>query len=79
VLYNTYTPLLTYNHAKGEAGTDIVAGLAKGLPEVSADSKTYKLTLRPNMKYSDGTPIKASDFSSAIKRLFKVDSGGSVF
>ncbi|MEE6166393.1 MULTISPECIES: ABC transporter substrate-binding protein [unclassified Mycolicibacterium] len=79
VLYNTYTPLLTYKHAKGEAGTDIVPGLAKATPEVSADGKTYKLTLRPNMKYSDGTPIKASDFTYAIKRLFKTDSGGSVF
>ncbi|MHC9291306.1 ABC transporter substrate-binding protein [Mycobacterium sp. LTG2003] len=79
VLYNTYTPLLTYKHAKGEEGTQVVPGLAKSLPEVSPDGKTYKLTLRPNMKYSDGTPIKASDFTYAIQRLFKADSGGSVF
>ena len=31
------------------------------------------------MKYSDGTPIKASDFTYAIQRLFKTDSGGLVF
>ncbi len=79
VLYNVYTPLLTYKHAKEEAGTEVVPGLAKAMPEVSADGKTYKLTLRPNMKYSDGTPIKASDFTYAIQRLFKADSGGSVF
>ncbi|WP_167107360.1 ABC transporter substrate-binding protein [Mycobacterium sp. DL592] len=79
VLWNTYTPLLTYKHQKGEPGTDVVPGLAKDMPEISADGKTYKLTLRPNMKYSDGTPIKASDFTYAIKRLFKADSGGSVF
>ncbi|MGV0991337.1 MAG: ABC transporter substrate-binding protein [Mycobacterium sp.] len=79
VLWNTYTPLLTYRHAKGEAGTDVVPGLAKDMPEISPDGMTYKLTLRPNMKYSDGTPIKASDFTYAIKRLFKANSGGSVF
>jgi peptide/nickel transport system substrate-binding protein len=79
VTYNTWTPLLTYKHEKGEAGTAVVPGLATGMPEVSADGKTYKLTLRPNMKYSDGTPIKASDFTYAIQRLFKTDSGGSVF
>jgi peptide/nickel transport system substrate-binding protein len=79
VLYNTYVPLLTYKHAKGEEGTEVVPGLAKDMPEVSADGKSYKLTLRPNMKYSDGTPIKASDFTYAIQRLFKTDSGGSVF
>ncbi len=79
VMYNTYTPLLTYKHAKGDPGTEVVPGLAKDMPEVSPDGKTYKLTLRPNMKYSDGTPIKASDFTYAIQRLFKADSGGSVF
>ncbi|MBJ7464896.1 MAG: ABC transporter substrate-binding protein [Mycolicibacterium sp.] len=79
VLYNTYTPLLTYKHAKGEEGTAVVPGLAEGMPEISPDGKTYKLKLRQGMKYSDGTPIKASDFTYAIQRLFKADSGGSVF
>ncbi len=79
VLYNTYTPLLTYRHEKGNAGTEVVAGLAEDMPVVSPDGKTYKLKLRPNMQYSDGTPIKASDFTYAIQRLFKADSGGSVF
>ncbi|MDT5194454.1 MAG: peptide/nickel transport system substrate-binding protein, partial [Mycobacterium sp.] len=78
-LYNVYTPLLTYKHAKDDAGAEIVPGLAKDMPQVSQDGKTYKLTLRSNMKYSDGTPIKASDFTYAIQRLFKADSGGSVF
>jgi peptide/nickel transport system substrate-binding protein len=79
VLYNVYTPLLTYKHAKGEEGTQVVPGLAKDMPQISPDGKTYKLALRPNMKYSDGTPIKASDFTYAIQRLFKANSGGSVF
>lgn len=79
IMYNTYTPLLTYRHAKGEDGTEVVPGLAKDMPEVSPDGKTYKLALRSGMKYSDGTPIKASDFTYAIQRLFKADSGGSVF
>ena len=79
VLWNTYVPLLTYRHQKGDPGTDVVPGLAKDMPEISPDGKTYKLTLRPNMKYSDGSPIKAGDFAFAIKRLFKANSGGSVF
>ena len=79
VAFNTWTPLLTYKHEKGAAGAEVVPGLATAMPEVSADGRTYKLTLRPNMKYSDGTPIKASDFTYAIQRLFKADSGGSVF
>jgi peptide/nickel transport system substrate-binding protein len=79
VLWNVYTPLLTYRHARGDAGTELVPGLAERLPEISDDGKIYKLKLRPGMQYSDGTPIKASDFTYAIQRLFKADSGGSVF
>src|SRR3954465_15488072 len=79
VLWNVYTPLLTYKHAKGKEGTQIVPALAEKMPDISPDGKTYKLKLRPNMKYSDGTPIKASDFAYGIQRLFKTDSGGSVF
>jgi peptide/nickel transport system substrate-binding protein len=79
VLWNVYTPLLTYKHAKGTEGTQVVPALAEKMPDISPDGKTYKLKLRPNMKYSDGTPIKASDFAYAIQRLFKADSGGSVF
>ena len=65
VLWNVYTPLLTYKHAKGKDGTQVVPALAENMPEISPDGKTYKLKLRPNMKYSDGTPIKASDFAYA--------------
>ena len=78
-LYNVYVPLLTYKHAKGEDGTEVVPGLAQDMPQISPDGLTYKLKLRSNMKYSDGTPIKASDFTYAIQRLFKANSGGSVF
>lgn len=79
VLWNVYTPLLTYKHHKGAPGTEVVPALAEDMPTISADSKTYAMTLRANMNYSDGTPIKASDFTYAIKRLFDTNSGGSVF
>src|SRR3954471_7000780 len=79
VLWNVYTPLLTYKHAKGKEGTQVVPALAEAMPDISPDGMTYKLKLRSGMKYSDGTPIKASDFAYGIQRLFKTDSGGSVF
>jgi peptide/nickel transport system substrate-binding protein len=79
VLWNVYVPLLTYKHVEGDEGTQVVPGLAESMPEISPDGKTYTLTLRQGMKYSDGTPIKASDFRFAIERLFDTDSGGSPF
>src|SRR5215216_4118319 len=62
-LWLVYTPLLTYSRT-GDAEKDslLIPGLAKALPEISADGKTYKLTLRSGLKYSDGTPVKANDF-----------------
>ena len=39
VLYNVYTPLLTYKHARGEEGTAVVPGLAEGMPKISSGDK----------------------------------------
>jgi peptide/nickel transport system substrate-binding protein len=78
-MYNTYIPLLTYKHAGGAEGSEVIPGLAKDMPEISKDEKTYTLVLRPGLKYSDGTPVKASDFTYAVERLFKTNSGGSPF
>jgi peptide/nickel transport system substrate-binding protein/oligopeptide transport system substrate-binding protein len=36
--------------------------------EVSGDGLTYTFHLRPNLKWSDGTPITASDFAYSINR-----------
>jgi peptide/nickel transport system substrate-binding protein len=78
-MYNTYLPLLTYAHASGAAGSKVVPGLAESLPKISNGGKTYTLTLRKGLKYSDGTPVKASDFPYTVERMFKLNSGGSPF
>jgi len=78
-MYNTYIPLLTYAHDNGDAGSKVIPGLAKDLPKITDGEKTYTLFLRPGLKYSDGTPVKASDFTYAVERAFKTNSGGSPF
>lgn len=77
--WNTYIPLLTYAHESGQAGSKVIPGLAKALPEISSDGKTYTLTLRKGLRYSDGTPVKASDFPYSVERLFKLNSSGSPY
>jgi peptide/nickel transport system substrate-binding protein len=77
--YNTYIPLLTFAHAAGSAGTKVIPGLATALPKITNGGKTYTFTLRKGLKFSDGTPVVASDFQTTVQRLFKVDSGGSPF
>lgn len=78
-LYNTYLPLLTYAHANGEAGTKVIPALAESLPKISKDGKTYTLTMRKGLEYSDGTPVKASDFPASIERMIKLDAYGVPF
>ncbi len=74
-----YLPLLTYKYAEGEEGSDVVPALAKDLPEISNGGKTYTLFLRPGLKYSDGTPVKASDFAFSVERMIELNSPGSPF
>ena len=78
-MYDTYIPLLSYAHENGAAGSKVVPGLAESMPKIANGGKTYTLTLRKGLKYSDGTPVKASDFTSTIERLFEINSPGSPF
>jgi len=79
IMWNVYLPLIGYKHVNGPDGATIVPYLAKALPKISSDGKTYTLTLRKGLKYSDGTAVKASDFRATIERDFKVDSPGVGF
>ena len=79
IMWNVYLGLLTYKHVDGPEGAELIPGLAEDLPEISEDGLTYSFTLRENLKYSDGAPVKASDFPATIKRLFLIDSPGVGF
>lgn len=78
-LWLVYTPLLSYRHAEGEDGSELVPGLAESLPEISDDGLTYTLTLREGLEYSDGTPVRAGDFEHTLKRVLNLDSPGASF
>jgi peptide/nickel transport system substrate-binding protein len=79
IMWNVYLPLLGYKHVNGPDGATILPYLAEALPTVSSDGKTYTMTLRKGIKYSNGATVKASDFRSTIERDFKVDSPGVGF
>ncbi len=80
VLWNVYTPLLTYKHAKGDAGTEVVPGLAKDMPEISAGRQDLQAhaaaeheVLRRHADQGLGLHLRASSGCS------RPNSGGSVF
>jgi peptide/nickel transport system substrate-binding protein len=79
VMWNVYLPLLGYRHVSGTAGAKIVPYLATSLPHISRDGRTYSLTLRSGLRYSNGTRVKASDFKQTIERDIVLDSAGAPF
>jgi peptide/nickel transport system substrate-binding protein len=72
-----YTGLVTYAHKSGAAGGQLIPGLADALPQPSADGKTYTATLRKGLTFSDGKPVKASDFAYTVERALRIPWGGS--
>jgi peptide/nickel transport system substrate-binding protein len=78
-LWLVYTPPVAYKHAEGKEGTELIPGVAEELPKISEDGKTVTFTMRKGVKFSDGTPLKASDFEHTIKRVLNLESGASPF
>ncbi|MBN9621655.1 MAG: ABC transporter substrate-binding protein [Actinobacteria bacterium] len=78
-MYSTYIPLLTYAHANGAAGGKVIPGLAEAMPKVTDNGKTYALKLLKGLKYSNGEPVRASDFLHSLERVYILNSSGSPF
>jgi peptide/nickel transport system substrate-binding protein len=76
---NIYEGLIGQKHASGAAAADVVPVLAESLPTVTAGGKNYKFTLRKGIMYSNGKPLKASDFPATIVRDFNMNSPGIGF
>ena len=64
--------LVAFNQASGLAGTQLVPDLAVSLPAPTDGGRTYTFRLRPNIRYSTGRLMKASDFRSTFERDFEL-------
>jgi peptide/nickel transport system substrate-binding protein len=63
----------------GVGCTKIIPAIAEALPKSNSDGTDLKFTLRKGLKFSNGEPIKASDFKNSIIRDFKLNSPGIGF
>jgi len=47
------------------------AGLAEAIPEPSEDGRSWRLRLRPGLRFHDGSPITAEAVASSLARLLR--------
>ncbi len=63
-----YTGLVTYRHARGVVGTELIPGVATALPKITDGGRLYTVTLRHGMRFSDGRRLRASDVVATFQR-----------
>jgi YVTN family beta-propeller protein len=66
-----YDGLVAYRRVEGAAGATLVGALATTAPEPSADGLTYVFSLRPGVRYSDGRPVRPTDFRASVERFLQ--------
>jgi oligopeptide transport system substrate-binding protein len=64
---------------KLDKDNNAVPEMAAGMPQISADGKTYTIKLKPGLKWSDGQPLTAKDFAAGAVRTCDPDNAGEYF
>src|ERR671928_579630 len=67
-----YTTLVTYKDSPTSQTGNLIPSVAQSMPKYSNGNKTLTLTVRKGLKYSDGEPVKASDFKHSVMRTLKL-------
>jgi peptide/nickel transport system substrate-binding protein len=75
----SYLGLYTFAHASGTAGEKVIPAIATALPKITDGGKTYTMSIRKGLKYSNGAPLKASDFTFGIDRALKLGWSAASF
>ncbi|MDP9256602.1 MAG: ABC transporter substrate-binding protein [Actinomycetota bacterium] len=68
----TQDGLTAFRKSAGPAANSVVADLAVKLPRTSDGGRTWTLTLRRGISYSNGAPVRPADVRFTFERLFKV-------
>ena len=68
--------LVGYPRVGGIIGSQLIPALATAVPKPTDGGLTYSFRLRPGIRYSDGSPLHASDFALGIEHVFQVYDNG---
>jgi len=67
-----YDTLVGYKRVGGVDGSTLVPDLAVSIPTPTNGGLTYTFKLRPGIRYSDGSAVRAADIRHSWERVFKV-------
>jgi len=70
-----YDGLVTFRPVGGVAGLTLVPDLATRIPRATDGGRTYAFTLRKGIRYSNGSPVQASDFRRSVERALVLPNG----
>jgi len=74
-----YDGLTAFKRVSGPEGNELVPNLAEEIRAPTDNGTTYTFTLRPGLKYSDGTPVRASDVRATYERILLNEQYGAGF
>lgn len=79
ILVGVHRRLLEYVPAEEPEGYTLTPDLAEAMPEISADGKQYRLTVRRGVRFAPpvNREVEARDFATGIERVLKAGSGGT--
>jgi peptide/nickel transport system substrate-binding protein len=69
IAFVTCTPLLTYADQPGEGGRTIIPGLARELPTVGKDGRSFTFALKAHVEFADGATVTPADVKATFERL----------
>jgi ABC-type oligopeptide transport system substrate-binding subunit len=78
VVYATCAQLVNYPDRSGTAGLQLVPEVARTLPRLSADRRTYTFTIRPGFRFSPPSTerVTAATFKYSIERSLNPKTHG---
>ena len=70
-----YESLVGYRRVGGSAGARMVGELATEVPEPVDGGRRYVFQLRSGVRYSDGSPLRATDVRASLERMLVLSRG----
>jgi ABC-type transport system substrate-binding protein len=69
VAFVTCETLLTYADRPGEAGRTLIPGLARELPSVGKDGRSFTFALKAHVRFANGQVVTPADLKATFERL----------